>query len=237
MAVGKQSINAGPPRPPRAVVCATDFSFVSAVACDAGALLARRYQTRLIIVHVVARRSEMRQAQERLIAEMSVRLSGVSATTAVAVGDPAREISRLARQEAADLILIGRHPGVEPLVQVGIESGLAETAPCPVIALASAADVQVLVASYDRTADVRCLVCGRPLGEQVCFGCRSVISWQAMEHRWSHELHEGPGLMGLGGARALGPLAGAPEPASAPSTDGDPAPEFPHWFWRAGRPR
>ena len=41
MAVAKESFNAGPPRPPRVVVCATDFSFVSGVACDAGALLAR----------------------------------------------------------------------------------------------------------------------------------------------------------------------------------------------------
>src|SRR2546427_1408500 len=132
MAVAKQDINAGPSRPPRVVACASDFSFVSDVACDAGALLARRYQTRLIVVHVVARRREFRQAEERLIAHVSARLREVTVATAVAVGDPAREISRLARHEGADLILIGRHPGAAPLVQVGIESGLAEAAPCPV---------------------------------------------------------------------------------------------------------
>jgi nucleotide-binding universal stress UspA family protein len=216
------------------VICATDFSLVADVACEAGALLARRFKSRLIVAHVVARRTEVGPAAERLAEYVPARITDGSVTTMVAAGDPAREIARLARQEQAELVLIGRHQGAEPLVPVGIEAGLAEVVPCPVVTVASLADAQVLAARFDEIAatTVRCLVCCRPLGERICFGCRAAINWQAMEHKWSDVLHEGPGLMGLGGARALGPIAGraeslpgeVPPEAAGQPVDGHPQP-------------
>jgi len=194
------------PVPPRVVICATDFSIESDRAADGAVLLGRQYDSQIVAVHVVPRQADRLVAQERLERWVRPRLGGATTVTVIGVGDPAVEIARVARARSADLVLIGRHRGGDPLVTVGLEAELAEKAPCPVFAVASLAEAQVLAARFEPSDGVTCVVCGRQLGERVCSGCRSLINWEAMEHKWGGVLHEGPGLMGLGGARAAGPV-------------------------------
>src|SRR5437667_6325375 len=100
--------------PPRVVLCGTDFSPPSDRACDAAALLARRFDAHVIVVHVVARAAELPFSGDRLLRYAAARLPGVPVTNLVAVGDPAHELARLARQEGADLVLIGHSRGAAP---------------------------------------------------------------------------------------------------------------------------
>lgn len=214
-------------RTPHVIVCGTDFSAQADRACEGAALLARHFGARVAMVNVVDRAEEVGRARERLAAQVREHLGGIPVTTAVIVGDAPSEIARLARRERADLVVIGAHRGPDPLVPVGIEAGLARVAPCPVLALASPADARALIERLARRVELRCAVCGRAAGERICFTCRARISWQAMEHKWHHELREGPGLMGLGAERAAGPLAMAAEmPSSAqPASPTPPPPE------------
>jgi nucleotide-binding universal stress UspA family protein len=220
------------------VICATDFSIESDRAADAAALLGRQYDSQIVAVHVAARPADSLAAHERLERWARPRLGGTVTVTVVCVGRPAREIARLARARDADLVLIGRHRAADPLVPMGLETELVEQARCPVFAVASLAEAQLLAARFEPSDDVTCLVCGRSLGERVCSGCRAVINWEAMEHKWGEILREGPGLMGLGGARASGPVGrsldreGHVEP---PAPVAAPPPPRRHWWSRFTR--
>jgi ribokinase len=195
-------------RPPRLIVCGIDFTVWSDRACAGAATLARHFGARLLLAHVGEHRRALEEVEARLQSYAREWLEGLPARTAVAVGDPAHELARLARREGADAIVIGRRHRDEPLVPVTLEAGLAETAPCPVLSLAGPDDARAVIARLERPrdADLRCTVCGRMVDGRICTDCRRRITWEAMDHKWHEELREGPGLMGLGGARALGPL-------------------------------
>jgi nucleotide-binding universal stress UspA family protein len=195
-----------------------DFSAPAELALQAAVLLAQRFHSQVVVARVGPRKGEVAGATEPLAAYAQARLGGIPVTAAVAAGDPARELARLARQAEADLILVGGHSGPPPLVTVGFHARLTELAPCPVIAIGSLADARLLAAAFEALPLARCRVCGRPLGETVCAGCRAVIVWEAMERTWAGVLHEGPGLMGLGAARALGPVVGPPARESSRPT-------------------
>src|SRR4051794_20147535 len=222
------------PLAPRVVICGTNFSLESDRAADAAALLGRRFESHVVAAHVVPRTADRLTAHERLERWVRPRLGGATLVTVVAVGEPARELSRLARERQADLILIGRHRGSDPLVPVGIEAELVELAPCPVFSVSSLAEAQVLASRFEPSEGLNCAVCGRPLGERICAGCRAVINWEAMEHKWSDILREGPGLMGLGGALAAGPMnASVPTtPTSQPAAVAAPPPRRRSWWAR-----
>jgi hypothetical protein len=200
------------------VVCAMDFTLESDLACAGAADLARSFAARLLLVHVAADRDGHTRARERLAVYTPSWLEGVSTTTHVRSGDPANEIARLARQERADLIVVGAHGPDGPLVPCGIEAGLAAAAPCPVLALRGRDDARRVIDQLNgRSSPHRCSVCGRPFDTTICPTCGARIAYEAMEHKWHHDLHEGPGLMGLGGVQALGPAIAPPPPPDRPS--------------------
>ena len=195
-------------RAPRLIVCGIDFTVWSDRACAGAAELARHFGARLFLVHVVEHRRALEEADARLRSYARDWLAGLPASTAVTVGDPGHELARLARREGGDLIVIGRRHRDEPLVPVTLEAGLAEAAPCPVLSLAGPDDARGVIARLERRGDedLRCTICGRVVDGRICTACGRRITWEAMDHKWHEELREGPGLMGLGGARALGPV-------------------------------
>jgi universal stress protein E len=104
------------------VVCATDLSQRAQDAEQRAALVARRIDARLVLLHVVdpaqpVRAMRRKIARARLVLETRVReLAGMgySATAMVRVGKPYRAIANVATELHADLIVLGpyrRRPG------------------------------------------------------------------------------------------------------------------------------
>jgi nucleotide-binding universal stress UspA family protein len=201
-----------------AIVCGMDFTLESDLACAGAAELARAYSARLLLVHVAAGADAARAARERLAVYMPSWLEGVSTTSLVRTGDPAHEVARVARQERAGLIVIGVHRPDHPLIPTGVEAGLTESAPCPVLPVRGRDDARrALDRLAGRVAALRrCHVCGRPFDTTICSACGARITSEARDHKWHHDLREGPGLIGHHSLRAFGPNPdAAPEPPAA----------------------
>jgi nucleotide-binding universal stress UspA family protein len=229
------------------IVCGIDFTLESDRACAAAGVLARYFGARLLLIHVVENRGALARARERLGAYLPTWLDGLRVDSVVTLGDPPHEIARLARREGAGLVVIGAHNHAEPLVPDGFEAAVAESASCPVLMLRGPEEARALVERLSglRSDRVSCTVCARPVEGLICPSCRARISFEAMEHKWHQELREGPGISGLAGARALGPVAIAPgvaatDPVAAvgerPTLPGSAEPRRPRrWqlmFWR-----
>jgi hypothetical protein len=209
----------------RVIVCGVNFSFHSDLGCAGAVLLVRRFGARLVLAHVAADPARLADARQRLEAYARERIPDLPTRVAVAAGDPAHELGRLARAEHADLIVIGPRHRPEPLVPVAIEPGLLEAAPCPVVTLAGPDDARALIALIEgaAAAEIRCTVCGRMREARICASCRARIAWEAMEHLWGHDQREGRGLLGPGGERAVGPIPGAAPARQAPAPPPAPA--------------
>jgi nucleotide-binding universal stress UspA family protein len=141
------------------ILCATDFSEVSAKAERYAIALAKRYEARLVLLHVdppiplmspygeipidlglfeEQRRQadlEMRAAHER------ARVAGLVVDAMVRGGSPAREILAEARQ-GVDLIVLGTHGrgGMEHLLLGSVAEKVLRKATCPVMVVPAAAD-------------------------------------------------------------------------------------------------
>jgi nucleotide-binding universal stress UspA family protein len=195
---------------PQVIVCGTNATTASDIACEGAALLARHFGARLLLVSVVERREHAAAAGEVLARHARERLGDLGVSTQVLIGDPAHALAQLARRERPDLVVIGVHQGSEPLVPLGIEAAIAAESRCPVLILAAVEQAKALIARFEaaRGRELRCTVCGRNRGVLTCSSCGARIAWESMEHKWHEELHEDRGLMGLGGARAFGPVVG-----------------------------
>ncbi len=200
------------------IVCGMDFTLESDLACAGAAEMARAFAARLLLVHVADDEGSARVARERLAVYTPSWLEGVSAGALVRIGDPAHELARVARDERAGLIVLGVHRQDRSVMAHGPATGLAESSPCPFLALRGRDDAR---RALDRllgrvAARGRCHVCGRPFDATICPTCGTRITFEAMDHKWHHDMREGPGLMGLG-ASAFGPN-GAPAPRAPDDT-------------------
>jgi nucleotide-binding universal stress UspA family protein len=143
------------------ILCATDFSDVSAKAERYAIALAKHYEARLVLLHVdppmalmapygeipidigvfeEQRRQadlEMRAAQER------ARAAGVTVDATLRGGAPAREILAEALH-GVDLIVIGTHGrgGMEHFLLGSVAEKVLRKAQCPVMIVPAAADVE-----------------------------------------------------------------------------------------------
>jgi nucleotide-binding universal stress UspA family protein len=142
------------------ILCATDFSEVSAKAERYAIALARRYEARLSLLYVDPPmpllgtygeipvdirifEEQRRQAQlEMQAARARAEADGLTVDTEVRGGTPAREILKVAR-EGVDLIVIGTHGrgGVEHLLLGSVAEKVLRKAQCPVMVVPAAADV------------------------------------------------------------------------------------------------
>jgi nucleotide-binding universal stress UspA family protein len=128
------------------IVCAVDDSPGAAVAVAVAKELAAALDLRLILAHVahgyrldsggesltgVQGRRGGARLLERLVGEHGLR---GGAEQRVEVGDPVEELSRIAREEAAAVMVVGsRTRGLRRRLQSTLAGELAQTAPCPVL--------------------------------------------------------------------------------------------------------
>jgi universal stress protein A len=138
------------------ILLPTDFSDCSAEAARVARLLAERFGSRIVVLHVLDEpaaldpmfrgdvplellRSRMEQfAQENLDAFLASRFSGFeNFETMLTAGIPYREIIGKARDCAAGLIVIGTHgrTGVEHVIFGSTAERVVRSAPCPVLSV------------------------------------------------------------------------------------------------------
>ncbi|MEJ5330317.1 MAG: universal stress protein [Desulfobaccales bacterium] len=141
----------------QAILVATDFSECSGAAFQAAQKLARTFQAKLILVHVISLRRlealsefmhlepdtlipKLKQRAEARLDEFLQRYGGgdLSPESVVAVGLPFQEIAVLARDLAVDLIVLGGYgsAGRGPIEEVFFGSTAEKVVrllPCPVL--------------------------------------------------------------------------------------------------------
>jgi nucleotide-binding universal stress UspA family protein len=134
----------------------TDFSDCSAEAARVARLLAERFGSRVVALHVLDEpaaldpmfrgdvplellRTRMEQfAQESMDAFLASHFSGFeNVDTMLAAGIPYREIIKKARESGAGLIVIGTHgrTGVEHVIFGSTAEKVVRLAPCPVLSV------------------------------------------------------------------------------------------------------
>jgi nucleotide-binding universal stress UspA family protein len=142
----------------RRIVAATDFSAAGEQAIERGMLLARAHGARLTLQHVVpaslfediaaqvadaagasvpSRAALQQGAAEQLTRRTDeiARAGGIACESQVAVGRPATELARAARETDADLIVLGAH-GAHPVRNLLLGTTaqkLLRVSPCPLL--------------------------------------------------------------------------------------------------------
>lgn len=141
----------------QAILVATDFSDCSGAAFQTAASLARTFQAKIILLHVInlkrvatladylgrepeALVQELRERAQKQLTEFLARWNsqGLPVETIVAVGAPFQEIAVIARDLAVDLIALGGYgaAGRGPLEEVFFGSTAEKVVrllPCPVL--------------------------------------------------------------------------------------------------------
>ena len=132
----------------KTILCALDFSAVSAVVLRYSHALARKHSARLLLVHIVdalpivapAITSEYEQAvgaARKRLEDMTHNLSAAGAEIVVEVGDSALELIELAASLKADLVVLGTHgrSGLDKLLMGSTAEEVLSAADCPVITI------------------------------------------------------------------------------------------------------
>jgi universal stress protein A len=133
------------------VLVPIDFSDHASQALRWGASLAERYGAQILLLHVIPETVEEDamhgSAWERVIIDLTVQVEAqldeiavkdlkvrLPVDVKVAVGKPAEEILRVAREESVDLIVMGTHgrTGLHQILLGSTAETVLRTAPCPV---------------------------------------------------------------------------------------------------------
>lgn len=138
------------------ILLATDFSETSRIAADYAMDLARSFDARLVVLHVINEPVDLRGfyvphiSFEQLEKEIETGAAqmlesfcreklGESGNyeTAITTGVPFEEILRAADERAADLIVIGTHgrTGLDHLIFGSTAERVVRSAPCPVMTI------------------------------------------------------------------------------------------------------
>jgi universal stress protein A len=136
----------------KTILVPTDFSPASARALEYAQLVAARFSASLHLLHVAedpvaavgpeayvvdlpALREQVVQDAERRLTQVAAPLSGVTVTTEVLIGSPARTIAKIAADRGADLIVMGTHGrgGLAHLLLGSVAERVIRMAPCPVL--------------------------------------------------------------------------------------------------------
>jgi nucleotide-binding universal stress UspA family protein len=133
---------------PRRILCAIDGSSAASTIARWASEFAQAIGAQLNLLHVVGPVSDWpaleseRRLQEYVRQEARDRLSsllksaGVEASLRVAVGDIVRSATEDARQEQADLMIIGRGAVPEPFGRLRTHAfGIIQRSPCPVLSV------------------------------------------------------------------------------------------------------
>jgi len=136
------------PDPPRLVMCAIDGTSKTPALMQWAAEYAQRVGASLRLLHVVPRISDWlalqgeRELQEQVRNEARSKIealretAGVDAPVRIAVGDVSNTVTEEARQEGADLIIVGRGMLQAPFGRLRTHAyGIIQASPCPVVSV------------------------------------------------------------------------------------------------------
>jgi nucleotide-binding universal stress UspA family protein len=147
--------------PVRRILAPTDFSDISVATVLQAGEMAEHFGAELVVLHVIppiptlpsdphynfevpAYQEALRENAERqLTATVREQIQAdIPARTLAAYGDPAREIVRIAEEEAADLIVIATHglTGWQHIVFGSVAEKVVRTAKCPVLTVRGVRD-------------------------------------------------------------------------------------------------
>ncbi len=138
----------------RHVLCATDFSEHANRTIPYGVAIAREFDARLYVCHVVdlsavaiygefqldpVGQQERIRRQARELLEKTPGLENVAWEPVIRFGNPAGEIARLVEEKQLDLVIASTrgHSGLKRLILGSVTQRLIRTLPCPVLAVQS----------------------------------------------------------------------------------------------------
>ncbi len=139
----------------KGIIAAIDFSSGAREAFSLALALARQHQARLTLVHVMpplitpspllddlavnqttlALREDLHESCAKELAQLQRQAQGVAVETRLLEGDPARELTVLARELDADLLVVGS-TGVSGLAETvfgSVAQKVVRRAPCSVL--------------------------------------------------------------------------------------------------------
>lgn len=134
--------------PIRVILHPTDFSERSQHALHMASALARDYQARLVLLHVVVRPflahgegiippdpTDLYAESQALLNQVTVPISGISVERRLEEGDPPDVILHVAKELPADLIVMGSHgrTGLSRVLMGSTAEQVLRRAPCPVL--------------------------------------------------------------------------------------------------------
>ena len=147
--------------PPTTILVATDFSDASGLALTYAKALARRFESTLHLLHVVADADvsagtealwgfSETEVQRRWVDEATAKLVGLCSAeeqaafpvrTAVEIGPPADGVVRYAGDHQVDLVVVGTRGrgAVEQLLLGSVAAEVVRRAPCPVLTVRDSA--------------------------------------------------------------------------------------------------
>jgi nucleotide-binding universal stress UspA family protein len=136
----------------RSIICATDFSEHSNRTIPYGVAIAREFDARIYVCHVidlsavtiygefqldpVGQQGRIRQETEEQLSKMPG-LQDVNWEPLIGVGQPAAEIARLVEEKEADLVIASTrgHSGLKRLILGSVTQRLMRTLSCPLLAV------------------------------------------------------------------------------------------------------
>ena len=134
------------------IMCATDFSDFSNLSLNYGMALAREFEAKLFICHIVDFSStamygeamvditQQQQHMEQYAREQLGKLAAgysIKWEPLVVTGHPAEEISRMATENAVDLVVCATHgrSGLKRLILGSVAERLMRVLPCPILVI------------------------------------------------------------------------------------------------------
>lgn len=133
---------------PRTILCAVDARTEGVALLQYAALLSRRLNASLKVLHVVepvsdwpslarerALQEDAREIAAKAVASM-LEAAGVEAQSRVVVGEIVGRATEAAREDRADLLVVGRGVLAEPFGRIRTHAfGIIEQSPCPVLSV------------------------------------------------------------------------------------------------------
>ena len=176
------------------IVLATDFSPAVREAERLAGELARPANATLHLVHVEPLSSSPGEAAQKLATiEGAVGPGHKRVTALLLFGSAARAIVTYARDQGADLIVVGTHgrTGVSRVLMGSVAEAVARLAPCPVLIVPAPTEVATTETPKEAAARTaaetpasrRCAVCASETEDLICETCRARIRGEALEQK------------------------------------------------------
>jgi len=167
----------------REVLLATDFSDVAEQAGRTAADLARRFEARLHVLHVVGPSRDPEPAPGALARVIERLGAGLQTVAVTAAGSPSREIAAYAAHQGIDLVVMGTHgrTGVSRALLGSVAEAVVRRATCRVLTVP--ADLQPAVPATPPPEPERCVVCAQVSDELICEHCRALIRGESLQRK------------------------------------------------------